>query len=367
MTVSAVAQGRPIPPGFVGLSIELNAIERYAGTHPGALNPVFLQLVRNLSPGQAPVIRLGGDSTDLTWWPVPGLRRPAGVRFSLTPRWLRVTGALTRSLSARLILGIDLEADSARLAGAEARAFVSAFGPGVIAALELGNEPELYGQFNWGRSGALGRTPPYGLPQFKADLSRIGAALPHLPLAGPATGAPSWFPFVRPLLAAEPRLAVVTLHRYPLQQCYVPTASPKFPTIAHLLADSASTGLAQSIAPYSRIAHARGRTLRIDEMSTVSCGGAPGVSNSFASALWAIDSLFAMAGVGVDGVNIHTFPGSTYELFRFGQVNGTWQGVVAPEYYGMMLFAQAAPPGSHLLRTTTTAGSVVKVWATRTL
>jgi hypothetical protein len=38
---------------------------------------------------------------------------------------------------------------------------------------------------------------------------------------------------------------------------------------------------------------------------------------------------------------------------------------VHPEYYGMMMFAQAAPAGSRLLKLGTATPSGVKVWATR--
>jgi hypothetical protein len=365
VTVSAAAEGRPIQAGFVGLSIELNAIEPYAGTDPSAVNPVFLQLVRNLTPGQAPVLRLGGDSTDLAWWPVPGMRRPAGVRITLTRRWLSVTRAMTQALSARVILGIDLEAGSARLARAEARALVAGLPRSSIEALELGNEPLLYPTFTWGRSGAPGRPPGYNTPQLIADYARIGPRLPRLPLAGPAIGSPGWFPSLRSFLKAEPRIAIATLHRYPLQRCFIAASLPQFPTIVHLLAATASTGLADSVAPYTGLSHARGLTMRIDEMNTVSCGSGAGVAGTFASALWATDAMFEMARVGVDGVNIHTYPHATYELFRFDRANGVWRGAVAPEYYGLILFAQAAPPGSRLLRTVVTRGSAVKAWATR--
>jgi hypothetical protein len=75
--------------------------------------------------------------------------------------------------------------------------------------------------------------------------------------------------------------------------------------------------------------------------------------------------LFEMARVGVDGVNIHSYPGAIYELFSFTRAHGRWRGTVAPEYYGMLMFAQAAPPGSHLLSVTETHGGQVKAWATR--
>jgi hypothetical protein len=366
VTVSAATMGRPIPAGFLGLSIELNAIEKYAGTDPSAINPVFLALVQNLTPGQAPVLRLGGDSTDWAWWPAPGLKRPAGASVTLTPRWLRVTRAMTQALSARLILGIDLEAGSARAAGTEARALAAGLPRSSIQALELGNEPLLYATFTWGRSGAPGRPPGYNTPQIIADYARIGSALPRLPLAGPAIGSPHWYPSLRGFLKAEPRIRIATLHRYPLQKCFIAPSRPQFPTIAHLLGPTASTGLADTVAPYTGLVHARGLTVRIDEMNTVSCGSGSGVADTFASALWATDALFEMARVGVDGVNLHTYPHATYELFSFNRAHGSWQGTVTPEYYGLLLFGQAAPPGSHLLRVTARGASGLKAWATRT-
>jgi hypothetical protein len=88
------------------------------------------------------------------------------------------------------------------------------------------------------------------------------------------------------------------------------------------------------------------------------------VSNTFVSALWALDTMFAMARAGVDGVNIHTFQKATYRLFRMEHADGRWRGIVAPEYYGLLLFAQAAPPGSRLLGVSGGAGNV-RAWATR--
>ncbi len=368
LSIKAPAHARVIPPGFVGLSLEYSTVIPYAGTDPAALDPVFLQLIRNLSPGQRPQLRIGGDSTDWAWWPTPALPRPAGVRVDLSPQWLQVTSALAQTLNASVILGIDLEADNQSLAAAEASAFVPALGPSHIAALELGNEPELYHSFGWYQDArgnpVPGRSSAWSYPSYIQDFSKIGSALPQLPLAGPAIGAPDWMRDTAGFVAAQPRVRIVTLHRYPLQQCGMPAASPEYPSVANILSPAASAGLADSVVPYVAAAHSHGDAIRIDEMNTVSCGGAPGVSNAFVSALWTVDALFGMARAGVDGVNIHTFRGATYELFTFKLVNGTWTAYVAPQYYGLLLFAQAAPPGSRLQRVAGT-GRRLRAWATR--
>jgi hypothetical protein len=160
-----------------------------------------------------------------------------------------------------------------------------------------------------------------------------------------------------------------TLHRYPLQLCFVHHGEPNYPTIPHLLTAWSTRKLAQSVSAAVAASHAKRLPLRIDEINTISCGEVPAVAQSFASALWGLDVLFQMASVGVDGVNMHTFPGATYGLFTFQQVRGRWQAVVAPEYYGLAAFAQAAPAGSRLLAVSAKPRlgdrAHVKVWALR--
>ena len=357
-----------VPRGFLGLSIEYPALEAYAGTDPSALDPVFEQLVRNLAPGQAPVLRIGGNSADRTWWPVAGVSRPPGVTFDITPQWLKVTHALTQNLGARLILGVNLEQDSPQLAAAEAHALINGVGEQSVRALELGNEPDLYSAFSWYRSdghAVFGRPRSYDESEYISDWGGLSGALPRVPLAGPSLSGRQWTQGLGQFLAAEPNLGLVTLHRYPLQVCMTPRTSARYPTIARLLSPATSTELADSFAPYVALARAHGLSLRVDELNTVSCGADPAVSKSFASALWVLNTLFGLAKAGVSGVNIHTFPGAGYELFRIAQTGATWSAAVSPEYYGMLLFARATPPGSHLLSVGPTGIAGVNAWATR--
>ncbi len=365
--VGNIPGGQAMPRGFLGLSLEYKALHQYTGRDPLAVNPVLIQLIRALAPGQAPVLRIGGDSTDWTWWPTRGVIPRGGISYALTKGWMRTTQALAADLGAKLILGVNLASDRPALAATEAQALVQGIGRRYISALEIGNEPDLYGVFAWYRDRrghvvhARGRG--YSLKAFTNEFSRWRAVLPRLPLVGPSYSSLTWMSGLGHFLSTEKSVRTVTVHRYALHNSTTDPTNPTYPSIADLLADTASSGLAQQLAPYIRLARGRGLPFRVDEMNSVSGGGRAGVSDTFASALWVLDTLFNLAAEGVNGVNIHTLPNAGYQLFNFTQTPSGWQAVVHPEYYGMLMFAQAFPPGAHLLPVSVASGPV-KVWAT---
>ncbi|MGA9857909.1 MAG: glycosyl hydrolase family 79 C-terminal domain-containing protein [Solirubrobacteraceae bacterium] len=370
VTVFATPVSRPIAPGFIGLSIEYRSAPAYFGSDPVHPDPVFIALIRKLTPGQSPVLRFGGDTTDWSWWPTAGTAKPGGIRYALGPQWAAATAATARALNARLILGINFEADSPAIAGTESSSLQRLIGRRYIAGFELGNEPEVYGSLGWyeapSGAGVPGRPSSYNFDAYLPDYARVSRALPvGTPFVGPASGAPAWLTGLHRYLVANPRVRLVTFHRYPLHRCYTARTSPDFPSVPNLLSPVASSGPASSLAAAVAVAHARGIPFRADELNSVSCGGARGVSDTFASALWVLDTLFNMARVGVDGVNIHTFQKAIYEPFALSHTGGVWRARVRPLYYGLLMFARAAPPGSRLLATSLHASPAIRSWATR--
>ena len=365
LTVGQGVVGPAVPAGFLGLSIEFPGVEDYAGENPAALDPAFVRLIRDLSPGQEGVLRIGGDSTDWTWWPVPHMSRPGGIRYDLTEDWVKVAQALAKALDDRLILGINLEADSRRVAAAEAHALLSGIGSKWIDAFEIGNEPELYGTFGWyttkGGQHIPGRPRDYDFQDFASDFSTIAGALPRVSLAGPDSGSAPWLQDLGGFLSDERRVGVVTVHAYPTKHC----SPSQRVTPADLFSEAASRGLAEQVASYAALAHRHGLALRVDEINSVSCGGEQGLSNAFAPALWALDVLFQMERLGINGVNFHTNPHTLNQLIGAREVHGTWQAEVEPEYYGLIMFAQAAPAGSRLLKVSGPTARGFDSWATR--
>jgi hypothetical protein len=330
---------------------------------------VLVQLIKDLAPDQTPSIRIGGNSTDQSMWPAPGVQSNPGINYTLDRSWLATTRALAVDTGAQLIMGLNLKLDSAAEVAAESHAFETGIGRKHIEAFEIGNEPELYSITPWyGLAGqpVFPRPTTYNFDAFAQDVFGLDRQLNGEPLAGPATGNFWWLIHLKDLFTAEPDLKVVTYHRYPLIKCFTKPGDPNYPTIPNLLNPDSARQLAPGIQPYVALAHGHDAEFRIDELNSVACRGQDGVSNTFASSLWVLDTLFSLARSGVDGVNIHTLPDTAYELFTFRWARGRWQGNVRPEYYGLLMFTQAAPPGSRLLNVAAPSNPDLRVRATVT-
>jgi hypothetical protein len=377
--VAGTAISAPVRAGFLGLAIEYNEVPQLAGPTVRSVNPVFAALLHNLGPaGRAP-LRIGGQSTARSWWPVPGMPRPLGITYNLSPRWTADARSLAEATGMRLMPGIEFEADSPRISEVEARQLVQRIGRRYIAALEIGNEPELYRAIPWykvlegqpvpwySRAGTpvFNRSPAYGPNAFLSEFRSILNVMPRMPIAGPSSGAARWLSAFEGLVSSSSRVKIVTSHAYSLLACDHNPSSPYYPSVPHLLRKAAGRHLAHDLAPYVRQAHRTGASFRVDEVGSVACNGRAGVSNTFSSALWLLDTLFDFAAKGVDGVNLHTYPGLPNNLFDFKLSHGRWTGQVHPLYYGALMFARAAPPGSRLLRVEAGSQREVRVWATR--
>jgi hypothetical protein len=362
VAVTSTPSSSAIPQGFLGISTEVQDLEAYAGTNPKAVDPAFLRLLGAIAPGQRPVLRIGGDSTDWSWYPIAGHPTPKGVTYAIKRRWLQVARATAQDLNGKLIVGVNLEADSTSDAVGEADAMVHTIGRSYIDAMEIGNEPELYHHFAWYHTKAgrpvFGRPASWSLPIYRTEFSTVSAAMPQVPIAGPVSGIGLWLDQLGTFLSDEPKVSLVTMHAYPLKHC----TPSHIVTIPEVLANSASAGFVSEVTPYVRIAEAHHKPIRIDEVNAISCGGTAGVSDSFASALWMENTLFGLAQTGVGGVNVHMTPGAINAILN--PVRGAI--TVQPEYYAMVMFAQAAPPGSHIMRLHV-AGlpSDEQAWATR--
>src|SRR5437763_13794858 len=111
VSVTGAQYAHPVPRDFLGLGLEYNTIPRWVGSGQEPVNPVLVQLIRNLDPGGQTVVRVGGQSGDRSWWPVPGMSRPLGVTYDLGPAWTASARAFAQAINARYLLGLNLEAN----------------------------------------------------------------------------------------------------------------------------------------------------------------------------------------------------------------------------------------------------------------
>ncbi len=371
----------PLPTGFLGVALEVSTIPQWVGnaTTPAQVNPVLVQLLRNLNPVGPPSIRIGGQSTDRSWWPVPNLNDPSGVTYAIGTSWAKAALLLAERLDAQYVMSVNLEADSTRISQYEAYQLLDVIGTRYIKYFEVGNEPDLYTHTPWYRVQKGKRVPWYvrvGTPYFarpagfnEADFlaewqQTLAALPPNVPLAGPDTASAQWIGPFSSLTGQTNRIGMLDSHAYALFNCVTDPSNAKYPSIPHLLAQSSATRIVRGATEFAPTAEHEGIPFRIDEMGSVSCDGHAGVSDAFASALWATDALFEAARAGVSGVNLHSFPNSSNGLFDLADTASGWVADVHPVYYGALMFAQADPEGARILSLSTGSPSTLRIWAT---
>jgi hypothetical protein len=371
-TVGVAAQGPSlrVPRSYFGISTEYWGIDHF-GRFMGDYERVMSTL---RVPGNGPfVLRIGGDSADHSLLDVTHRRLPASI-FDVTPPWFHRVSELVDTLRARLIFDLGLVADPPVTAGRWAHAAMTELPRGTLLDYEIGNEPDLYTRRYWATVfsplGLLVRdlpievTPLSYVKLFGAYSTVLGRISPRVGLAGPVVAYPALaLAWISTLLKShQARLRLVSAHEYPYSAC-APPLSPQFPTIDRILSEHATAGMAAAVKPAMLLAHRAGFPFRLTELNSVTCGGLPGVSNTFATALWAPDALFELMRTGVNGVNVHV---------RAYAVNGAWglgrTGLVPhPLLYGLILFTRMLGPNARLVPAHLEAPPSLhlKAWAVR--
>jgi hypothetical protein len=365
--VANTAAGPPIRAGFVGITTEYWDMFKETGTDPTQPDVPFEQVLRNLAPDGGLDLRIGGDTSDWTWWPVPGMARPPWARWTLTPAWMAVAQKLLEDLHAHLIIGLNMEADDPAVASTEVKAFESGIGPSVPTTYELGNEPELYPKWPYyiTKSGhtVYGRPQSYSFPQITSEWTKLAGELGDIRLAGIGYSSFRALPNVEQFLLASSKLSLLTLHTYALtpQNCQKGGDLQE----SSLFAPGSLQGLANDVSAWTTLGNVNNVAVRVDEINAVTCGGLANFSDTMGPSLWALNVLPLYAATGVTGVNFESRPNTAQNLIQPTDTPTGWQVAVQPEYYGMLAFAQLTPPGSQILSTSDTPSGVL-TWAVQT-
>ncbi len=335
----------PITMQPVGLSLEYPLMAQDLGTGP-CPPPALATELQKLG---SPPISLAGDSQDLTA-PSGALSAPyssweSAVLYSLPANFWSQLHCLLSASKDPLTVGVNLKTGQLAWATQIAAGAQSAATNGL--AFSLGNEPDLYDLPNYS---ALGK------PQSAAAAASLYVqlatylrpAIGSAPLVGPElASADHWRTELPPIIAAL-HIQTIGVHAYPLSVC----GSPRAATVSGLLSPrvaDAPSALSWVVAD----ANAAGVPAILSEANSVSCGGKSGVSDSPASAVWAIRFVLNALKTGLREVRFH-FAGGAYDPFI---VRGQ-EVIDRPLDTAMIALNEWLPVGSELRSLTATNGLV---------
>jgi Glycosyl hydrolase family 79 C-terminal beta domain len=361
--INPAAATVPIASNFLGIGQTMGDTLFIVGTSSTNMNSIYEQLLKNLTQyANAPLLireLADGGSSDV-----------------YDASRLSALSQLNQDLGAQFFVGVDFVDDDVATATDEAAQLAAGLPGSQLQAIELGNEPDLYG--NRGE-----RPAGWDYDEYLTDYQQFAPALVSAS-GGIKLSAPVWAGLsssfmdnLNSFISTEAStIAIVAVHHYSGTACNGATEPPDY-----LLTEPAVDGDTQpltgpvGIPPYLPAAQQAGIPFRIGELNSINCGGQLGVSNSFSSALWSMDIAFSYANVGVGGVNFFA-PGDPntpdpYTPFDFTSTsNGgvTTYAVrnINPLYYGLLLFAQTVQNNAQLLPValTTPTQANIKAWAT---
>jgi len=336
MTVGASSVGS-VDSGFVGLAYEKQALTMPMFT---AGNNDLIGLFRRLGPG---VLRVGGTSVDANVWTPGGKGQTAG---EIAPADVDALAAFLKASGWTCIYGVNLGGSATgvttpALASAEVSYVALQLGSALVG-VELGNECETYGEAGGFYAGN------WSVEMFEAlwqeYRAAIVAAAPGVPVVGPAAGSDvdSWtLPFGEYVTCDE--IGLLTQH---YDRGLVSGAS-----VEDLVVPDAA--LASELLQLKYGGQSIDVPFRVDACSSYEGGGVAGVSDAYASSLWAIDMIFQCALGGASGVNFQS--GSQQACAPIVDSAGVVTGV-RPGYYGLLLAAMAGE--GTLLATQLSVGSL---------
>jgi hypothetical protein len=365
---------RKIPKSFLGFSAEINQTRSFVAV-PGQkiASPIWLTMMRNLAAygGGLPILRVGGGSGDRYYFP-NGQPPPTGGSYKITYKWLAGVRAYLAASGAQIIFPINFGANRPDLAKQMAQLFVTYMPPGSIRALEIGSEPDTYPQIPYSATTTIrpkGYSPAKYLQELTNYANALGEVNPRPPFAGPGMIAQykAWSKAF-PTIVKQPIFSLITTHNYPVFACGKKLGTFRKVGPYELLRKDALEKIFPVLAKTARDAKKAHKPLRLTETNSVACGGAKGVSNTLASALWGTDWMFANWAAGLEGLNFHMASSRYTPFIPFRQAHSKAGVQVRPLYYAMLLFAEATAHRARLITSTLGASRATKgtlhVWAT---
>ena len=279
------------------------------------------------------MLRFGGITADENVaWTDSQTPRPAWATSTIGPTQLNELGTLARRSGWQVLLTVGMAHYEPTVAAREVAAAHRALGP-YLAAVEIGNEPNSYGSHGF-------RELPWIAQGYEEQASAyreaIDALTPDVPIAGPdVSGSGAFSEWGEEEALAQSPVAVDR----PSLSAWLRADAATVDRSAVELSGRGAAAL--SLASYMAVSELRDIPLRIDEANTVSCGGVAGISDTFASALWATGYITQAMAAGTAGINLQGNPTNCVGYTPICAPNPTAlaQGELRaqPEWYALLL------------------------------
>jgi hypothetical protein len=324
----------PVPSDYSGFSIETGNVCYIVQLAQS--DPAFVQLFKTMGPG---IFNVGAGTGDrYASWSTTAQSSCAWKHEVVTPSLVDAFFSFAESVGYRVMWQVPLDngALSADAAEAEA-AYVSTMAD--VDSIEIGNESDRY-------QGGDTQTTIDDWDTVDQDYRADGGTAP---LSGPSVSNQLGASYIRPFLAQDAsKIDAVTQHYY-----VGPAMSQPTPTCQDLLNVGS---LPSTVSGYVAIAGSYDLPLILNESNSYSEFGVPGVSNAFCSALWAADLMLIGLESGAQGLYFHgtaDYPAGNIadKPEYFTPINE--DGSPAPEYYGMLFYAQMTQAGGNQVKVST--------------
>ncbi|KAI0830341.1 glycoside hydrolase superfamily [Trametes gibbosa] len=373
ITIPSQAQNVPnlsIPQrgDFWGFSIEMSVVQQVIGKNSSFIQVPFLNLLAAVVERAGSVrIRVGGNTQETatlvdklpdnamiekTQSADSSTKAGSTPTLVYTTELLHLLSSVSTLVNAKWYLGIPMN-DTSNLRLQIAEAADAILGDNVLG-YQVGNEPDLYADHGH-------RPPTYNESDYFNEFGVVVDAVQRNSkitnknkLIAPSlqgTWAPEDLYATGFLDTYASSLSVIAMEHYPDQNCaaefpdgtFGPIKDPQtvFP---NYLTHASGQNLVKPYLNTASIAQQMGKEFMMFETNTASCGGFPGVSDSFASALWAVDYGLQMAYSNFTGALLHVGGQNvSYNPFTPPPTNLSVydQWTVGPVFYSTLFMAEA--------------------------
>ncbi|KAF8079214.1 glycoside hydrolase family 79 protein [Lyophyllum atratum] len=300
---------------FYGFSIEMSVVTQ--------LIP-FLNLLAQIQQRAGGThIRMGGNTQDFAYYVdnIEGGYATAKEKYdsnnpTLTPAVLYtdelfyLAANVSSLVNVGWYLGIPFNDTNWRLAIAQKGQAI--LGDRLLG-LQAANEPDYYLSHNH-------RVEPYDVNEYVGEFASLVESIQgneNIPiknmLIGPSLASGPWEPDrlwpTGYLDRFKDSLKIITMEHYPSNNCAARFGIGSYvdpqETFPSFLNHDAGLNLVAKYRDTSNRAQALGKPFIMFETNTATCGGLPGISDSFGAALWAIDYGLTMAATNFSGALLH--------------------------------------------------------------